>query len=416
MHQAVDVARQADEDAEVGDGLDLAGHLVAAVVVLGELLPRVGLALLQAQRNTAALLVHVEHHDLDFLAGVHHLRGVDVLVGPVHLRDVHQAFDAVLDLHERAVVGDVGDLAEHAGVRRIAAGNVLPRIRAELLQAEADTRALAIELQDAHIDLVADLDDFGRMLDALPRHVGDVQQAVDAAQVDERTVVGEVLDRAAHDRAFLQVVHQRAALGGELLLDDRTPRDHDVIALLIELDDLELERLVLEIRRIAHRTHIDERARQECADVVDLDGEAALDAAGDDAGDDLGVVECLFQARPGAGALGLLARQTGLARAVLDGIQCNFDLSPGLTSTSPRSFLNCSRGMTASDLRPTLTMTTSGVTSTTSPVRIIPGRIRWLARLCSKSSAKLSVIPSLARPLTGRACTGPCIRLRPRQM
>src|SRR5882757_3412890 len=71
--------------------------------------------------------------------------------------------------------------------------------------------------------------------------------------------------------------------------------------------------------------------------------------------------------------------------------------SPGLTSTSPRSFLNCSRGMTASDLRPTLTMTTSSVTSTMSPVRIIPGRIRWLARLCSKSSAKLSVIPSLAR-------------------
>src|SRR6185312_13224646 len=53
--------------------------------------------------------------------------------------------------------------------------------------------------------------------------------------------------------------------------------------------------------------------------------------------------------------------------------------------------------MTASDFNPTLTMTTSGVTSTTSPVRIMPGRIRWLARLCSKSWAKLSVIPSLAR-------------------
>src|SRR5262249_4608146 len=69
--------------------------------------------------------------------------------------------------------------------------------------------------------------------------------------------------------------------------------------------------------------------------------------------------------------------------------------SPALTSTSPRSFLNCSRGMTASDFSPTLTMTTSLVTSTMSPVRIMPGRMRWLARLCSKSWAKLSVIPSL---------------------
>ena len=73
MHQAVDAARQADEDAEVGDRLDLAADLVAAVVVLGELLPRVGLALLQPEGDAAALLVDVEHHDLDFLADVHHL-------------------------------------------------------------------------------------------------------------------------------------------------------------------------------------------------------------------------------------------------------------------------------------------------------------------------------------------------------
>ena len=59
-----------------------------------------------------------------------------------------------------------------------------------------------------HIDLVADVDDFGRMLHALPGHVGDVQQAVDAAEVDERTVVGEVLDHALDDRAFLQTLEQ----------------------------------------------------------------------------------------------------------------------------------------------------------------------------------------------------------------
>ena len=325
MHQAVDVARQADEDAEVGDGLDLAADLVAAVEVLGELLPRIGLALLEAERDAATLLVHIQHHDLDFLAGVHDFRRIDVLVGPVHFGHVHQALDAVLDLHERAVVGDVGDLAEHAGVGRIAPGNVLPRIRAELLEAQAHARTLAIELQDAHFDLIADLDDFRRMLDALPRHVGDVQQAIDAAQVDERTVVGEVLDRAVHHGAFLQVVHERAALGGEFLLDHRAARHHDVIALLVELDDFELERLAFEVGGIAHRAHIDERARQERADILDLDGEATLDAAGDHTGHDLGVIEGRLQARPGAGTLGLLARQTRLAIAILNRIQGHLD-------------------------------------------------------------------------------------------
>jgi hypothetical protein len=174
---------------------------------------------------------------------------------------VDQAFDAVLDLDERAVVGDVRDLAEHAGVGRVTAGDVLPRIRAELLEAQRDTRTLAVELQDADVDLVADLDHFRRMLDALPRHVGDVQQAVDATEVHERAVVGEVLDGALEHGAFLQVVHERAALGGELLLDDRATGNDNVVALLVELDDLELERLAFEVRGVAHGTDVDERTR-----------------------------------------------------------------------------------------------------------------------------------------------------------
>src|ERR1700728_1259668 len=330
VHQAVDVARQTYEDSEVGDRLDLPGDLVAAVVVLGELLPRVGLALLQAEGDAAPLLVDVEHHDLDLLPGVHHLGGVDVLVGPVHLRHVHQALDAVLDLDERAVVSDVGDLAEHAGAGRITPRDVLPRVGAELLEPQADARALAVELENAHVQLIAHLDDLGRVLDALPRHVGDVQQAVDAAEIDERAVIGEILHRTAHHRALLQVVHQRGALGGEFLLDHGAARHHDVIALLVELDDFELERLAFEVRGVAHRAHIHQRAGQEGAHVLDLDSETALDAPGDDAGHDLGLVERLLEAGPGAGALGFLARQPGLAGTVLDGGERHLNLFAGL--------------------------------------------------------------------------------------
>ena len=168
------------------------------------------------------------------------------------------------------------------------------------------------------------------MLDALPRHVGDVQQAVDATEVHERAVVGEVLDRALDHGAFLQVVHERAALGGELLLDDRAARNDHVVALLVELDDLELERLAFEVGGVAHRTHIDQRTGQERADVVDLDGEATLHTAGDGAGDDFGFVERLFEAGPGAGTLGLLAREARFAGAVFHRVERDFDAVAGL--------------------------------------------------------------------------------------
>ena len=118
VHEAVDATGQADEQAEVGDRTDLAVDLVAAVVVVGELAPRIRLALLDAERNATALLVDVEDHDLDFLADVHDLGRVDVLVRPVHLRHVDEAFDAFLDLDEAAVVGNVRNLAEEPRARR----------------------------------------------------------------------------------------------------------------------------------------------------------------------------------------------------------------------------------------------------------------------------------------------------------
>ena len=256
---------------------------------------------------------------------MHNLRRVDVLVGPVHFADMDETFDALLDLDEAAVVGDVRDLAEQAGVRRVAARDVLPGVGTELLQAQRYALALAVELEDPHVDLFAHLDDFRRMLDALPCHVRDMKKAIDPAKVNERTVVGKVLDGTLDHCAFLQVVEQRRAFGTVFLLDDRTARNDDVVALLVELDDLEFEGLVLEIRRVADRAHIDQRSGQERADVVQFDGKATLDATGDDADDDFLLLELLFEAGPGTGTLGFFTRQAGFAGTVFDGIEGHFD-------------------------------------------------------------------------------------------
>ena len=239
---------------------------------------------------------------------------------------MHQAFHARLDLDERAVIGDVGDLAEHAAVGRVTTRDVVPRILAQLLQAQRNAVALAVELQHAHVQLVADVHDFGRMAHALPRHVGDVQQAVDATQVHERAVVGQVLDDTLQDRAFLQLVHQLLALFRVLALDDRTAGNDHVVALAVELDELELQLLAFQVGRVAHRAHIDQRTRQERADILDVDGETTLDLAADAAGDGLVLLQRFFQLVPHHGALGLLARQDGFAEAVLDRVERDLHL------------------------------------------------------------------------------------------
>ena len=53
--------------------------------------------------------IHVEHHGFHLIAHVHEFRGMLHALGPRHLADVHQAFDALLQLDEGAVVGDADD-------------------------------------------------------------------------------------------------------------------------------------------------------------------------------------------------------------------------------------------------------------------------------------------------------------------
>src|SRR3546814_3922827 len=83
--------------------------------------------------------------------------------------------------------------------------------------------------------------------------------------------------------------------------------------------------LAFEIRSIANRADVDQRTRKERADRADVDGETALDLAGDDADDRLFALEGLREALPGLDALGLLFREFGFAETVFDSFQRDFD-------------------------------------------------------------------------------------------
>src|SRR3990167_1384987 len=319
VHQAVDAGSQTHEHAEVGDRLDRALDAVAALGVLREFLPGVGLALLHAQADAALVFVDFQDHDFDFVAQRNQLGGSDVLVGPVHFGNVHQAFDAGFEFDERAVVGNVRDLAEQAGALGIATRNAHPGVITHLLEAQRDTVLLGVELEDLGGDFLAGLNDFARVADTAPCHVGDMQQAVDATQIHERTVFGDVLDHALDDGAFFQGFHQLGALFAHRGFDHGAAAQHHVVALAVKLDDLEFHGLVFVRRQILDRTRIDQRAGQECADAVDQHGQAALDLAAGGAGDEFAGFQGLFQAHPRSQALSGVTRQDGVAVTVFDG-------------------------------------------------------------------------------------------------
>src|SRR5690606_30728927 len=132
----------------------------------------------------------------------------------VHFRHVHQTFNAFFEFSEAAVVGQIGNYSLDLGAFRVTALDFDPRIFAQLLETQRYAVALAVELEHLDFDFLTNGNDLAWVLDTFPGHVGDVQQAVDAAEVNERTVVGEVLDDTFDGLTFLQAVEQFVALGG----------------------------------------------------------------------------------------------------------------------------------------------------------------------------------------------------------
>ena len=103
---------------------------------------------------------------------------------------------------------------------------------------------------------------FGRVIDALVADVGDVEQAVDAAEVDERAVIGDVLDHALDHLALGEADWIRpAALLGAGFLEDRAARHDDVAAAAVHLQDLERLRQVHQRPDVADRADVDLAAR-----------------------------------------------------------------------------------------------------------------------------------------------------------
>src|SRR5690606_12638952 len=325
MDHAVDAAVQADEEAELGDVLDLTLDDRADRMLVSKGIPRIGHALLEAEADAALGRIDFQHHHFDFLRGRNDLARMDVFLGPAHLGHVHEAFHTRLQLHEGAVVGDVGHAAHEARGHRVLGLHALPRIGLQLLHAEADALRFRVHADDLHLHGLADRQNLGGMVHAAPGDVGDVQQAVDAAEVNERTVIGDVLDHAIEDLAFLEVGHQFRTGFGAALFQHGAARHDDVAAATVHLEDLERGRLAHERTDIAHRTDVDLAAGQEGHGARQVDGETTLDLAEDDAFDALVGVEALLQLLPGFLAAGLVAADHRLALGILDTVEEDLD-------------------------------------------------------------------------------------------
>jgi hypothetical protein len=184
-----------------------------------------------------------------------------------------------------------------------------------LLQAQRDALALAVDAQHLDLDLLVHLHHLARMVDAAPGHVGDVQEAVDAAEVHEHAEVGDVLHRAGADLTLLDVEQEDLLLLLALLLEQLAPADHDVHPIRVDLDDARADRLAQEVGDVVRAAQVDLARGQEHVDALDVDQKTSLDLALHDALDLVALAVLLRHALPRAQTVGAALRD--LRRVVL---------------------------------------------------------------------------------------------------
>src|SRR6476659_7727387 len=113
VDQTVDLFLDLDERPELGKVADLALNPGSNRVLVGEVVPGIALHLLQAERYAPSGGVYAQDHGIHRVADVEDLRRVLDPLAPRHFGHMDQTFDARLELHERAVVGEAHHFTAH---------------------------------------------------------------------------------------------------------------------------------------------------------------------------------------------------------------------------------------------------------------------------------------------------------------
>src|SRR6185503_16033554 len=101
----------------------------------------------------------------------------------------YDSFDSAFHLYERPERHHPSNGAVHQVTDVVSFFDFRPGIGENLTEPEAHTPGIDVHFQDHHIELLALLQDFRRMVYPRPRHLRNMEKSVDAPEIDECTVV-----------------------------------------------------------------------------------------------------------------------------------------------------------------------------------------------------------------------------------
>src|SRR3954471_21017471 len=243
------------------------------------------------------------------------------------LADVDQALEAVPDAHERTEVDELRDRAVDDVADLEVRHRGMPRVGLEATDRQADATALVVDVDDLGLDLLADLVAGLGVVDLVPRELALVDEAVDAAQVDEDTERRDRADRAGDLLADLEAAEELVPLLEALLVQRDLLGQDQPVGFAVDLEDLQPELpaderhqllgdLLGSVTRLVvlrPAREVDDLADRDEAANPAVDDEAALVVVDDRRLDDAARLELLLHGAPLALETGTPKREDDVA-------------------------------------------------------------------------------------------------------
>ena len=207
------------------------------------------------------------------------------------MRNVNQAVDTRNDAGKSTIRGHGNDGRLDNRLDRIIAFQNLPRIVLRLFEAKRNLFLLGVDILDIHLDRVADIYHFGRMLDTRPGEFRYMNHTIHTAKIDKSAVTGQALDHAGVGLANLNLAPELLRQRLALFAQNSTDRPYHAAA-AINLQNLEFNRPALKKTQIFPAGQSRLRGRNEHTAPFSHGDNAAVVYIGDNAGENRILLFC----------------------------------------------------------------------------------------------------------------------------
>ena len=172
--------------------------------------------------------------------------------------DVYQTLNVSTKFNKCTKWNNLGYLAINDGAYRIGLNKLRPRIFGGLLEAQGDALALKINVENLNINFFANLNNLGRMIYVAPRKLGDVDETVNTAKVNECTEVNDRRNGTLQAHALRQLLEDFSTFILAAFFKKNTTRKNNVVAVAVHLDNASFKLGTKISRKIFNTTKINQ--------------------------------------------------------------------------------------------------------------------------------------------------------------